>query len=162
MFEEVLDGTGCCINGSREVDQLMKSIPNYNVRDVLGLIVFKQHLTRRVLHLIKMFDELFVLSPRPIVVICDNAEELYSSKVLRVKNSPLYLVNALGGTVSDLDLRRVFTTLVCVSGDMYNIRSVEQAYNLGNGSSQLAIKPDRDDTINLVDSVLSELNGLGV
>ena len=125
IFEEALEGTGCHINGSRDVDYMIKSLSNYNCRDIMGLIVYRKHLTRKVLRLIRTFDNMFVFNPLPIVVICDDAQQLYAEKKLRVKNSPLFLLNSLDGTISDVDVRRVFATLCMLSEPMYDLSAVE-------------------------------------
>lgn len=162
IFEDALADTGCCMNGTKDLNYLMKSLPNFNARDVLGLVIFRQHLTKKTLRLVRTFDELFVFNPRPIIVMCDEATELYSTRVLKVKSSPLFLVNTLSGTVSDVELRRVFTTLVCMSSEMYNVRSVEQVHGIGDKGDNVSVISDGNATIKLVDEVLSELKELGV
>lgn len=172
IFEESIKWTGCCLNGSKDVKYLIKSLPNYNVRDVLGLVIFQRHLTRRTLGLIKSFDEYFVFSPRPIIVICDEAYALYEAKKLKVKYSPLFLIDSLEGTVSDIDLERIFTTLVCMSGDMYDLKSVEQLHGLGGAGKKIAAittSPDADDvntshveTLVATQDILQQLQELGV
>ncbi len=130
VFEDAIKGTGCCINGSRDIPYLQKSFSNYNVRDVFGLIIFQQHITKRTLRLIKAFDNYFVFSPKPIVLVCDEATALVQAHKIRVKYSPLYVVDSIDGTISDVDIERIFTTLVCESGDMYNLRDVEKSFGL--------------------------------
>jgi len=109
-----------------------------------------------------MFDELFELNPRPIIVMCDEANELYATKVLRVRRSPLFLIDTLSGTISDVELKRTFTTLVCLSGETYNLKSIEQSYGLGSKGAQPVAASDRQHTVELVDEVLTELRELGV
>lgn len=172
IFEESLKGTGCCLNGSKDVKYLTRSFPNYNVRDVLGLVVFQRHLTRRTLGLIKTFDEYFVFNPRPIIVICDEAFALFEAKKLMVKHSPLFLIDSMEGTISDVDLQRIFTTLVCMSGDMYDLKSVEQLHGLGGAGKKIAAvvsSPDATElnishleTLVATQDILQQLQDLGV
>lgn len=127
IFNDALEATGCRVNGSANLDYLIKSLPNYNAREVMGLVVFRQHMTKKTLKLIKAFDELFVFSPLPIIVIADDASELYAHGKLKVRNSPLFLIDSEDGTISDIDLRRIFTTLCCMSDTMYDLSSIETA-----------------------------------
>lgn len=170
VFEDVLKGTGCCLNGSRNAQYLQKSFPNYNVRDVLGLIVFQQHITKRTLRLVKTFDDYFVFSPKPIVIVCDEAIELFQAGRIVVKNSPLYLIDSMDGTISDVDIERIFTTFVCVSGEMYDLRDVEQANGLGAfGKKEVlhataeGVELDRQaHVLGDTDEILKQLQELGV
>lgn len=126
IFNDALEGTGCRVNGSQSLDYMFKSLSNYNARDVMGLIVFRQHLTVKTLDLIHAFDDLFVFNPLPVIVACDDATELVAERKLVVKNSPLFVVNSIDGTISDLDLQRMFTTLSVVSGTMYDLSAFDQ------------------------------------
>lgn len=124
IFCDALDGTGCCVNGSQSVEYLMRSISSYNSRDVLGLIVFRKHLTKKILRLIKEFDELFVFTPLPIIVACDDAHALFAEGKLKVSNAPLFLVDSVDGTISDIDLQRILATLSIVSETMYDLNEI--------------------------------------
>lgn len=126
IFSDALESTGCRINGSRSVEYLIRSLPNYNARDVMGLIVYRQHMTKKTLKLVKAFDELFVFSPLPIIIVCDESYDLFEQGVLDVKYSPLFLVQSVEGTISDIDLRRIFTTLSCMSDTMYDLSEINQ------------------------------------
>lgn len=125
VFEKALEGTGCKVNGSRKVEYVKRSLTNFNARDVLGLIVFKRVMTRKTLDLIQTFDNLFVFNPQPIVVICDQANELYNQGKLKVKYSPLFLVDSVEGTISDIDIKQIFTSLACISGDTYDLKGID-------------------------------------
>ena len=158
IFGDALEATGCRINGSKSLDYLIKSLPNYNARDVMGLVVFRQHMTKKTLKLIKTFDELFVFSPLPIIVICDDAEELYAEKRLVVKNSPLFLINSIEGTISDIDVRRIFTTLSCMSDTMYDLSAID----FGKRSKTVELsKESKERSGTLADEVLRECAALG-
>ena len=125
-FEKFLDGTGCKLNGSQSLDYLMRSLSSFNARDTMGLIVFRKHMTRKTLRLVRHFDELFVFNPLPIVVVCDDATSLFKSRRLSTKFSPLFLVDSVDGTISDIDVRRIFTTLACLSDRLYDLSDVEK------------------------------------
>lgn len=124
VFEDALEGTGCKICGARNPKDVRRALSHYNARDVMGLIVYKQHLTRRLLDLIHFFDELFVFDPKPVLLVCDDAEELCTDRIVTTKNSPLFALNSVDGTISDIDLCRIFTTLSCLSSEMYDLSCV--------------------------------------
>ena len=157
IFENALEGTGCHINGSRDANYMIKSLSNYNRRDVLGLIVFRKHLTRKVLKLIYDFDRMFVFNPPPIVVICEDAQQLYDEQRLRVKHSPLFLINSLDGTISDVDLRRVFATLSIVSDPIYDLTAVEERHK----PRVKTLEEKTKEATLLADDVLAEVKKLG-
>lgn len=157
LFEQALEGTGCHINGSVDSEYLRKSFTNYNARDTMGLIVFKSPMTKRTVKLIKHFDDLFVFTPMPIVVISDQATELYQSGLLRVKNSPLFLVNSFENTISDIDLNRIFTTLACMSSDMYEMGDLE----LSRAKKSQNISKSEITAASLAEEVLATYAKLG-
>lgn len=157
IFEDALDSTACRVNGSQDLDYLLKSLTRYNCRDIMGLVIFRQTLTRKTLRLIRAFDELFIFDPRPIVVICDDAEQLYKEHKLRVKYAPLFLVNSVDGTISDADIRRVMTTLSCMTGEIYDLSEVEAKHRKREQSRE-----DRQIQATLIaDEVLQEISRLG-
>lgn len=159
LFEDAIKDTGCKINGSHDVRYLRKSLTNFNARDVLGLIIYRRHLTRKLLKLIKYFDNFYYFNPLPVIVVADDAVELVAQKRLKTKRSPLFVVNSLEGTISDVDINRIFTTLACMSGDMYELREVERAHSPKN--KKLSDEEKRASTEALADSVLQELERLG-
>ena len=125
LFENALEGTGCRINGSKDLGYMHKSLTSFNARDVMGLVVFRSPMTKKTLNLVRAFDDLFVFDPKPIVIISDQATALYDSGKIKVKHSPLFLVDSEENTISDLDLKRVLTTLSCVADEMYDMSEIE-------------------------------------
>lgn len=124
IFEDALEGTGCKVCGTRKPSDARKAFAMYNARDVMGLVVYRQYLTKRLLSLIRAFDDMFVFDPKPIVLVCDDAEELCKTKVVKTKNSPLFAVNSVDGTISDIDICQIFTTLSCLSNEMYDLSEI--------------------------------------
>ena len=124
IFEDAVKDVGCYINGSTSARDVRNTLLLYNVRDVLGLIVFRKNLTVGCLKLIKEFDSIFEFSPRPIIVVCDDAKALFAEKKISVKHAPLYLVDSVGGTISDTDVNKIFTTLCCESGAIYDFSCI--------------------------------------
>lgn len=158
IFTDAVESTGCRINGSRSISYMHKSLVNFNARDVLGLVVFRQHMTKKLLSLIKEFDELFVFHPLPVIVVCDDAEELVAEGILRVKNCPLFVINSVEGTISDIDVRRIFTTLSVMSGTMYDLSEFEDNKRGMRAVDEYSQK-EKDKL--LADEVLDELAMLG-
>lgn len=159
IFTEALESTGCRVNGSQDVDYMLKSLANYNARDVMGLIVFRQHMTKKLLQLVTEFDSLFIFNPLPIVIVCDDAEELYAEGLVKVKNCPLFCVNSIEGTISDVDLQRIFTTLSVMSGSMYDLSAFETGKQQQRAADGTPVKSAAPDAL-LADEVLSELESL--
>lgn len=158
IFTNALESTGCRVNGSSNIAYLRKSIYNFNARDVMGLVVYREHLTKKLLKLIREFDELFVFSPLPIIVVCDDASNLVSSKILKVTNCPLFIVDSVDGTISDIDLRKIFTTLCVLSDTMYDMGELDRSV-----AGNIATVPvsNRECAPLLADDVLDELKILG-
>lgn len=121
MFVDAVQGTDCRLNASRDINYLLGSLHNYNARDVMGLIVFANPMTKKCLRLIRKFDDLFVLQPMPIVVINDTATELYQQGYFKVKHSKLYLLDSEENSLSDIELNSIFTTLISFSDYMYDL-----------------------------------------
>ena len=153
LFEDAVSGTGHFVNGSTDPIKLLKSLQEYNARDVVGLVIFRRHLTKNCLRLLQYFDKLFELSPKPIVVVCDEAFALYRSGKLHVNNSPLYLVDSIDGTISNIDLGRIFTTLSFSVGDPYEFSSLER-------SNENVLRNPEHDTASKTTSLVSELLSL--
>ena len=121
MFVDAVKDTDCRLNASKDIDYLLGSLQNYNARDVMGLVIFANPMTKKCLKLIRKFDELFVFKEMPIVVVCDTATELHSRGYFRVKNSKLFLVDSEENSLSDVELNAIFTTLVSFTGTMYDL-----------------------------------------
>ena len=81
VFVEAAKDTDCRLNASVNVDYMLSSLSSFNARDVLGLIVFANPMTKKCLKLIKSFDDLF--TNRPIIVINDDAKNLFEAGYLR-------------------------------------------------------------------------------
>lgn len=124
MFIDAVDGTNIKLNASENIDYLSSSFQNYNARDVLGLVIFANPVTKKCLRLAKKFDNLNVLHPMPIVVVSDNATGLYAKGYFHARHSKVYLVNSEENAISDVDLDRIFTTLIVSSGDPYDLSVV--------------------------------------
>lgn len=121
MWVDAVSGTDCRLNASRDIDYLLSSLHSYNARDVLGLIVFANPMTKKCLRLIKKFDELFVLQPMPIIVINDQATALHQQGYFKVRHSKLYLLDSEENSLSDIELNSIFTTLISYSTYMYDL-----------------------------------------
>ena len=154
VFEDALADTGCKINGSRNLEYLSKSLANFNVRDVMGLIVFKQNITRKCLKLMQQFDDLFVFNPRPIILICDNATELVNSGKVSIRNAPLFVIDSIEGTISDIDIQRAFSTMICLSTEIYDLSVVE------NKAQNIAVVDKQAAQGLIVDELLATLEEL--
>lgn len=129
LFNSAVQGTQCHINGSDDIDRLTHSLVRYNLRDVMGLIVYPgQRLTKKCLKLIKSFDELFEFGHLPVIVICDDAEELAAKGIIKVVNSRLFVVNSGEGTVSDVDVDRIFSTIAILAGNVYDLTPLGRRY----------------------------------
>lgn len=121
MFVDAVKGTDCRLNASKDVDDLMNSLQNYNARDVMGLVIFANPFTKKCIKLLRKFDELFVFKEMPIVVVCDNASELHAEGYLKVKHSKLFLIDSEENSLSDVELNSIFTTLISFSDSMYDL-----------------------------------------
>ena len=157
IFERALEGTGCRVNGSVDLTYMRRSFANFNARDTMGLVVFKNPMTKKTLKLIKAFDDLFVFSPMPIIVISNQATALYQARQLRVKNSPLFLIDSLEDTISDIDLKRIMATLSCMSGDMYDMSEIEERHVRKKAITSVLEVP----TASLAEEVLATYAELG-
>lgn len=121
MFVDAVKDTDCRLNASKDIDYLLGSLQNYNARDVMGLVVFANPMTKKCLKLIRKFDDLFVFKQMPIIVVCDTASDLHARGYFHVKNSKLFLVNSEDNSLSDVELNAIFTTLVSFSDTMYDL-----------------------------------------
>lgn len=128
LFVDALEDTECKVNGSSDATYMQSAILNFNARDTMGLVVFRPHITKRILALVNAFDNLMYFHPLPIVLICDDAKELYEQRRIRVRNCPLFCVNSVDGTISDVDIRKIITTLSLFSGEIYELKAVENAH----------------------------------
>ena len=159
IFENALEGTGCHINGTKKIDNMAKSLTQFNARDVMGLIVFKNPMTAKTIKLITYFDELFMFNSLPIILVSDQATALYNAGKIKVRYSPLFVVNSIDNTISDIDLRRIFATLSCVSGEMYNLGDIDIRGRENSADSGKGVESSR--TTLLADEVLAAHAALG-
>lgn len=124
LLNPMVEGTQCHLNGSDDIERLAKSFSRYNARDVMGLIVHSgKFFTRRQAGLIAEFDRLFEFRHLPIILACDEAKDLVASGIVRVKNSRLFPVASVEGTLSDIDLDRIFATIAICSGEIYHLQN---------------------------------------
>lgn len=121
MFEDAIKGTECRLNASKDLDYLLASLQQFNGRNVLGLVVFANPFTKKCIKLIKEFDDLFTFNRLPIIVISDQATDLYDAGYLKVHHSDLYLLNSEDNSISDIELDAIFTILVASTDDIYDL-----------------------------------------
>lgn len=120
-FVEAAKDTDCRLNASSDLDYMLNSLQNYNARDVMGLVVFANPMTKKCLKLIQAFDELFVFKKMPIIVINDDVAQLRDRGILKVKNSKLFLVTSEENSISDIDMAQIFVTLLTFSDALYDL-----------------------------------------
>lgn len=128
LWADAVSGTDIRLNGSTDLDTLSESILDFNIRDVVGLVVFANPLTKKTLGLIRRFDQLFVYRRLPIVLISDNITEAWGSIRFKVHNSDLYLLDSEENTISDIDIQRVMTTLLASDGNLYDLSACPQGH----------------------------------
>lgn len=121
IFDDAVKDTECRVNAYTSINSLIKSLTSFNARDVLGLVVFSNPITKGCLRLIDKFDDLFVFKETPIIVVSDNAEDFVNSGVVRVKHSKLMALNSVEDSLSDSDLNRIFATLVLYNSKVYDL-----------------------------------------
>lgn len=126
MFADAVEGTDCKLNASQDLDYLISSLQQFNARDVLGLILFANPLTKKCLRLIKKFDDLFVFKRFPIVIISDEATALKEAGYFRVKHSDVYCVDSEDNSISDIELNAIFTTLLIYSDEPYDLSVIPE------------------------------------
>ena len=102
MFADAVDGTECRLNASQDLDYLVASLQQFNARDVLGLVLFANPLTKKCLKLIRKFDDLFVFQHLPIIIISDEASALKAAGYFKVKNSTVYTLDSEDNSLSDI------------------------------------------------------------
>lgn len=143
MFVQAVKDTDIKLNASQDLNYLISSLQEFNARDVLGLIIFANPFTRKCVKLIQKFDQLYMFSPMPIIVVNNNASDLKARGYLRVKNSKLYILNCEDNSLSDIELSSIFTTLVAFSGEIYDL-SIIPAENAKHNKveNKLQIKPE--------------------
>lgn len=124
LFSDLVNGTECRINGSVNLNDVIDSIQFYNARDVLGLIVFANPVTKGCLRLIEEFDNYFSLNSKPIILIADNATELVDTRTVRTKHCKLYPLDSEEDTISDVELNMVFSTLTILGTSVYDLSSI--------------------------------------
>lgn len=121
MFEDAISGTECRLNASQDLDYLVSSLQQFNARDVLGLILFANPLTKKCLKLIRRFDDLFVFRRLPIVIISDQAVALSEAGYFRAKHSDVYVVDSEDNSISDIELNAVLTTMIASTDEIYDL-----------------------------------------
>lgn len=121
VFIDAVKDTDCRLNASQDIDYLLGSLQNFNARDVMGLIVFANPMTKKCLRLMRKFDELFVFKRMPVIVISDAATELYSRGYFKLKHSDLYLINSEENSISDVEISAIFTTLLATADEIYDL-----------------------------------------
>lgn len=123
MFADAINGTDCKLNASKDINYMLNSLQNFNARDVVGLIVFANPLTKKCVQLVHKFDQLHTFKKMPIVIINDSAVEICSEGIFKVKNSKLFALDSEDNSISDLDMSTVFTTILGYSSSIYDLSS---------------------------------------
>ena len=139
IFVDAVKNTDCRLNASKDINYLINSLSNYNGRDVLGLVLFANPITKKCLKLVKKFDELFVFKQMPIIIVTDNAKEMYNNGYFHVRNSKVFLLESEDNTISDVDMASIFTTLLAFSDSMYDLSVCAPE----NRTSTVAIQSDK-------------------
>lgn len=120
IFIDAVDGTDYHLNASRNIDYLINSLSSFNPRDILGLIMFANPITKKCLKLVRRFDDYNYFSSRPIILISDNIQEVWNAGYFKVRHSKVYLVQSIENSISDVDLARIFTTIIASSDLCYD------------------------------------------
>lgn len=136
MFVDAVKDTDCKLNASKDINYMLRSIQNYNSRDVVGLVVFANPITKKCVQLVKDFDQLHAFRKMPIVIVSDAAVEICEQGLFPVKNSKLFALNSEDNTISDLDISTIFTTILAYSNAVYDLSlcpAERQVRNTGVG-----------------------------
>lgn len=123
-FADAVNGissSGIHLNATRDIDFLIKSLVAFSFRDVLGLVVFANPIRKKTLELVKRFDSLNRFTHRPIILISDNIHEVWNAGYFKVKYSTVYLLKSEENSISDIDISKIFTTLVALSDTAYDL-----------------------------------------
>lgn len=121
MFVDAIEGTDLRLNASQDLDYLVSSLQQFNARDILGLVIFANPMTKKCLTLIKKFDSLFVFRRFPIIIISDEASALRDAGYFRVRHSDVYCVDSEDNSISDIEMNAIFTTLLTHSDELYDL-----------------------------------------
>lgn len=121
MFIDAVEGTDCRLNASQDIEYLINSFQNFNARDVLGLVVFANPITKKCIKLVSKFDSLFVFRQMPIILISDNITDVWNQGFFKVENSKVFLVQSEDNSISDVEIRQIFTTLLAFSDSVYDL-----------------------------------------
>lgn len=121
MFVDAIEGTDLRLNASQDLDYLVSSLQQFNARDILGLVIFANPMTKKCLTLIKKFDSLFVFRRFPIIIISDEASALRDAGYFRVRYSDVYCVDSEDNSISDIEMNAIFTTLLTHSDELYDL-----------------------------------------
>lgn len=121
IFVDAVKGTDCKLNASCDINYMLGSLRNFNARDVVGLIVFANPMTKKCTELVKRFDDLFVFKRLPIIVISDAATALYEQGYFRTKHSKVFLMDSEEDSISDLDISSIFTTIFAYTSSLYDL-----------------------------------------
>lgn len=120
-WSDAVDGTDIKINGAIDIERLQETFMMFNMREVGGLIIFVNPLTKRVLKLIKDFDSLIMGRRIPVILITDKVFEVMSGIRLNLENVDLYGVESFDNTISDVDISNIFITILARSRAVYDI-----------------------------------------
>lgn len=124
IWEQLTKESQCLVNAHVQFDDLLETLPQYNTRDVLGIILFPKVLNTSLFRYLKQLDNSFYFVKKPVVIIGDNISkflETASPSNKAYKNLILYIHNSEGGTISDTDIHEIMTLLLAEHGGVYNI-----------------------------------------
>ncbi len=124
VWENLTRDSQCLVNAHVQFEDMMETLPQYNTRDVLGIILFPKTLSTSLFKQLKQLDESFYFVKKPVVIIGDNIYKYFEnidSSYKSYKNLILYIQNSEGGTISDTDIHNIMTLLLAEHGGIYNI-----------------------------------------
>lgn len=156
MFADAVEGTDCRLNASQDLDYLVSSLQQFNARDVLGLVLFANPVTKKCLKLIKKFDELFVFKRFPIIIISDEATALKEAGYFRTKHSDVYCLDSEDNSISDIELNAIFTTLLVYSDEPYDLsvipdeRKIKEYARTHGEFKEMTMSPQLAELLNML------------
>ena len=156
-FADAVNGvssSGIHLNATGDIDYLIKSLVAFSFRDVLGLVVFANPIRKKTLELVKRFDTLNRFTHRPIILISDNIQEVWNAGYFKVKYSSVYLLKSEDNSISDIDISRIFTTLVALSDTIYDLSGT--VFGTRNVKKGITEEPTMSDSLR---DFLSSLDG---
>lgn len=128
VWSDYVKNTDCFVNAYTNLENLKQSLFHYNIRDVLGFILYPTIFTDEIFTFLNFIDNSYLSTKIPVILVC-----YLDSKALTMLSNTypklsLYNLIPEDDTISDLDINNILTLLYAANDLIYDVKEYKDKH----------------------------------